>query len=180
MFDLIVIGHLMNLSKTYEKRCLSILEHSLYPLQHILTDLQITQSYIPFLDSVFDFITASSNINQLSFDGASLEQMPLEQSFEAAKFDFMLTFIYNPASNDNKLSFQLMCSRDLVDQVTVEIIARRFEHLFEQIFTSDSRIDQVDSSLSNFDLMLPEEVKEIEDVVFCRQPNIIDEGMFIY
>ena len=61
------------LVKHVREKCLSILEHSHYPLQHILADSHLNQSNISFLETVFDFITVSSDINQLSFNGASLE-----------------------------------------------------------------------------------------------------------
>ena len=68
------------LVKHVREKCLSILEHSHYPLQHILADSHLNQSNVPFLETIFDFITVSSNINDLSFDDATLEQISLEQS----------------------------------------------------------------------------------------------------
>jgi non-ribosomal peptide synthetase component F len=171
------------LVKYVREKCLSILEHSHYPLQSILADLHLNQSKVAFLEIMFDFITISSNIDQLSFDGARFEQISLKQSSEAAKFDFKLTFIYNPALDDNKLSFRLACSRDLFDETTVTNISQRFKYLFEQLFSSNSigsRIDTDLTPISKLDLILPEESKEIEDVVFCRQPNIVNEGMSIF
>ncbi|CAF4083768.1 unnamed protein product, partial [Rotaria sordida] len=88
------------LVKHVQDKCLSILEHSHYPLQYILADSHLNQSNIPFLETVFDFVTISSNMNHLSLNDATLEQVSLEQSFEMAPFDFMLTFIYNPTLND--------------------------------------------------------------------------------
>ena len=46
------------------EKCLSILEHSHYPLQHILADFHLNQSSVPFLEILFDFITISSNIDE--------------------------------------------------------------------------------------------------------------------
>ncbi|CAF4451741.1 unnamed protein product, partial [Adineta steineri] len=93
------------LVKCVQEKCLSILEHSHYPLQHILSNSHINQSNIPFLEKMYDFITISSHSDELSLDGAGFKRMSLEESVEAAKFDFMLTFVYNPMQENNKLSF---------------------------------------------------------------------------
>ncbi|CAF4108666.1 unnamed protein product [Adineta steineri] len=170
------------LVKYVQEKCLSILEHSHYPLQHILASLHINQSNISFLETMFDFITISSHSNELSLDGAILKQLSFEQSFKVAKFDFMLTFIYNPMLENNRLSFRLICSHDLFDEITVRNIGRRLEYCFQQLFSSNEVSNQVDTcftAISKFDLILPEETQEFEDTIFCRQSHIINEGMFI-
>jgi hypothetical protein len=103
------------LAKHVREKCISIFEHSHYPLKYILTDSQQKTSSIPFLETVFDFITVSSNIDRLSFNGAKLQQMPLPQSCEVAKFDFMLRFVYNSTSNNGRLSCRFICSHNLFD-----------------------------------------------------------------
>ncbi|CAF4369522.1 unnamed protein product, partial [Adineta steineri] len=47
------------LVKQVQDKCISILEHSHYPLQNILTDIHANQSNVSFLQTVFDFITRS-------------------------------------------------------------------------------------------------------------------------
>ncbi|CAF1545801.1 unnamed protein product, partial [Adineta steineri] len=47
--------------KYVQEKCLSILEHSHYPLQYILADLHVTKSNISFLETMFDFITISED-----------------------------------------------------------------------------------------------------------------------
>ncbi|CAF3739403.1 unnamed protein product, partial [Adineta steineri] len=89
------------------------------------------QSNVAFLQTVFDFITRSPDIDQLSFDDVDLRPIELKQSTEIAKFDFMLTFIYNPMSNDDMLSCRNVCSHDLFEDMTVTKIARRFQYLIE-------------------------------------------------
>ncbi|CAF1559320.1 unnamed protein product, partial [Adineta steineri] len=169
------------LVKYVQEKCLSILEHSHYPLQHILADLHINQSNISFLEAMYDFITISSHSDELSLDGASLKHVSFERSFEVAKFDFMLTFIYNPMLENNRLLFLLTCSHDLFDEITVTKIGRRLEYCFQQLFSSNQTINQSDTcftSISKFNLILPEETQEMEDIIFCRQSHIINEGMF--
>ncbi|CAF1590206.1 unnamed protein product, partial [Adineta steineri] len=158
-------------------------EHSHYPLQNILTDIRANQSNVSFLQTVFDFITRSPDIDQLSFDDVNLKPIELKQSIEIAKFDFMLTFIYNPMLNDEMLSCRFVCSHDLFEDMTVTKIARRFEYLIEQLFSVDSNTNQTDilvSSITKLSLILPEEVYEMERIVFCRQPDIINEAPASY
>ncbi|CAF3690822.1 unnamed protein product, partial [Adineta steineri] len=171
-----------DLVKYVRAKCFSILEHSHYPLQHILAGLHVNQSNISFLETMYDFITISSHSDELSLDGASFKQVSLEQSFEVAKFDFMLTFIYNPLLENNRLSFHLTCSHDLFDEITVRNIGRRLEYCFQQLFSSNQTINRIDTcvtSISKIGLILPEETQEMEDIIFCRQSHVINEGMFI-
>ncbi|CAF0911439.1 unnamed protein product [Adineta steineri] len=159
------------------EKCISALEHSHYPLQQILTDSQLKQSNVPFLETGFNFITISGN-SQWSIDTATLQELPIQQSYGAAKFDFGLTTLYNPISDDSKLSFCLNCSRDLFDETTAIIVAQRLKHLVDQLFSSKSISDKINPSLtsiSKLSLILPTEAQEIKDTVFFRQQNIINE-----
>ncbi|CAF4019630.1 unnamed protein product [Adineta steineri] len=160
------------------EKCVSILEHSHYPLQHILTDSQLKQSNVPFLETALNFITLSEK-SQWFIDTATLEQLPMEQSYGAAKFDFALTNLYNPTSDDSKLSFCLTCSRDLFDQTTAIVVVQRLKHLVDQLFSSKSIFDEIDptlTSISKLSLILPAEAREIEDAIFCRQQNIVNDA----
>jgi hypothetical protein len=171
------------LVKYVREKCLSILEHSHYPLQHILADSHLNQSNVSFLETAFDFITLSSSTDQLSFDGAYLEQIFLKQSNEVAKFDFMLTFLYNPTLEDGRLSCQFVCSRDLYDEMTVAKVAQRFEHLFSKLFSSKSSNTEFDKTIKHIgklSLILPEETEEMQGVVFRRLSNVVTEGMLIF
>ena len=168
------------LVKHVREECLSILEHSHYPLQHILADLQLNQSNALFLQTMFDFVIASSNVNDLSLNGTSLEEVSMEQLSEGAKFDFSLTFVYNPTSDDNILSCSLVCSRDLFEETTVARIAQRFQYLLGEIFATNSKAMEMDQpmiSINNLSLILQEEADEIQTVVFFRSLNNVNEGM---
>ena len=92
-----LVGHV-------REKCLSILEHSHYPLQHILADFHLNQSNVGFLETMFDFITVSSDVDHFCLNGTNLEQVPMEGLYEVAKFDFSLTFIYNSTSENDRLS----------------------------------------------------------------------------
>jgi hypothetical protein len=167
------------LIKHVREKCLSILEYSHYPLQHILADSHLNQSNIPFLETLFDFITVSSHANDTSFGDATFEEVTLQQSYAVAKFDVSATFVYNSRANNNKLSCYFVCSRDLFDETTVARTARRFEHLFEQLFSTNSDtalINQSSTSISKLSLILPEEAEELQGVNFRRLETIVDEG----
>ncbi|CAF4150612.1 unnamed protein product, partial [Adineta steineri] len=169
------------LVKYVQEKCLSILEHSYYPLQHILANLHMNQSNISFLETMYDFITISSQNDELSLDGTSLKQVSFEQSSEVAKFDFMLTFIFDPLLENHRLSFRLTCSHDLFDEITVTTIGQRLEYCFQQLFSCDGTSNQVNTcftSISKFDLILPQGAQEMEDIIFCRQSHIANEGTF--
>ncbi|CAF0990604.1 unnamed protein product [Adineta steineri] len=166
-------------TKRVREKCVSILEHSHYPLQHILRDFHLNQSTIPFLQTVFDFTTESSVNDQLTFDDVSLQPVLLQQSSEVAKFDFTLKFVYNPISDDNILSCSFICSRDLFEDTTVTKMIQRFQYLFEQLFSMNCNVDQVDlvaSTIAELTLILPDEVNEMQHVAFYRQSNVTNEG----
>ncbi|CAF4166253.1 unnamed protein product, partial [Adineta steineri] len=110
------------------EKCLSILEHSHYPLQHILSDLHLVQSNVSFLETMFDFITLSNKDTDLCLNGVNLEQVSLKESYEMAKFDFSLNFIYNSLSDDNQLYCSFVCSSDLFDETTILILTQRFKY----------------------------------------------------
>ncbi|UJR12902.1 hypothetical protein I4U23_017076, partial [Adineta vaga] len=151
------------LVKHVREKCLSILEHSHYPLQNILTDLHLNQSTVPFLQISFDLMTIFSSINQFSFDDVSLKPVLLEKLFEAAKFDFLLRFVYNSTSDDNILSCHLICSRDLFEDTTIAKIGQRFQYFFEQLFSMDFDVNQTDliiSPVTKLSLILPDELAQ--------------------
>ncbi|CAF3939576.1 unnamed protein product, partial [Rotaria sp. Silwood1] len=171
------------LVKHVQEKSLSVLEHSHYPLQYILADSHISQLNASFLETVFNFLTVPSDMAHLSLNGATLEQVSLDPSWEVAKFDFMLTFIYNPSLNDRRLSCHFICSHDLYDVSTIEKIAQRFQHIFFQLFSSKSSASQINQSftaIKKLSLILPNEAQEMQGTIFYRLPNIVNEGMFIY
>ncbi|CAF1565227.1 unnamed protein product, partial [Adineta steineri] len=166
--------------KYVREKCLSILEHSHYPLQHILSDLHLTQSNVSFLETMLDFITISEDDDDgLCLNGVNLEEVSLNLSYELAKFDFSLTFVYNQSSDDNHLSCSFICSSDLFDETTVDKIGRRFHHISQQLFSSKSSTNYIDlccTSISKVDLILPEEVEERQGIRFQRLETIINEA----
>ena len=162
------------------EQCLSILEYSHYPLQNILADFHLNQSNASFLQTMFDFTTLSSNMNALSLNGTSLEEVSMAQSSEVAKFDFSMSFVYNRAPDDDILSCSFICSGDLFEETSVTLIARRFQYVFKQLFSINSCAKEMNGpivSINKVSLILPEEADEIKTVVFFTFQNAVNEGM---
>ncbi|CAF1552328.1 unnamed protein product [Adineta ricciae] len=162
------------------EHCLSIMEHSHYPLQHIIADLHLESSKVPFLELLFHFINISPDTSYFNLNETNLEQVTLAPSSEVSKFDFMLKFVYDSTSDDRKLSFRLICSQDLYNENTVKITARRFKQIFEQLFTpytSDEQIAPSDTLVIELDLILPEEQNEIQNTIFSPKITTLNEGM---
>jgi hypothetical protein len=129
---------------------------------------------------MFDFMAMSSYVDNFSLNGVSLDQISIEQSHQVTKFDFSMTFVYNPTVDDNQLSCSFMFSRDLFDQTTATLISQRFEYLFDQIFRSSSCVNLIDDSMISImklSVILPEEATEMESIIFYRLENTVNEGM---
>ena len=129
--------------------CLSILEHSHYPLQRIIG----SQHTPAFLETMFDFITVTPDIERVDLDGAVLEPVSSEKVDHVAKFDMMLTFVHNPSTG---MSFSLICSQDLFDQSTVQTLADRFSCLLHRLFDSTA-MTVTKQSLCQLSIILPKE-----------------------
>ena len=168
------------LVKDVREKCLSILEHSHCPLQNILGNLHLDQSNALFLQTMFDFITVSSNANALSINSTSLAEVPMEHPFSVAKFDFSMTFVCNSTSDDDILSCSFVCSGDLFEETSVTLIARRFQYVFKQLFSMNSCAKEMNGPIvliNKVSLILPEEADEIKTVVFFTLENADNEGM---
>jgi hypothetical protein len=168
------------LVKHVREKSLSILEHSHYSLQQILADFQLNQSNVSFLETMFDFITVSTYVDSFSLNDTNLKQISIGQPYQMAKFDFSMTFIYNSISNENQLSCFLVCSSDIFDKITVTHFAQRFEYFLDQIFGTEPNANMRDDSIisiNKLSLILPEEAREMQTIIFRRMENIGNEGM---
>ncbi|CAF1238808.1 unnamed protein product [Adineta steineri] len=171
------------LVKHVEEKCLAILEHSHYPLQHILTDFRLNQLNVPFLDIMFNFLPIPTNNDRYSIDDVCLEKVSIEQSDEISQFDFSTMFLYNPTSDDHKLSCRFSCSLDLFENTAVKTIARRFQHLLSQLFLTNSNGMEKNlsiKSIKNLSLILPEESNEIYALTLSRVTDVVTEAPASY
>ncbi|CAF3980841.1 unnamed protein product, partial [Adineta steineri] len=166
------------LVKHVQEKCLSILEHSHYPLQYILTNFRLNQLDAPFLDILFNFLPVSTNIDRYSTGDVCLEKVSIEQPDEISQFDFSTTFLYSPTSDDHKLSCRFSCSHDLFENTTVKTIALRFQHLLSQLFLTNSNGMEKNlstKSIKNLSLILPEEENEIYTLTLSRVTDVATE-----
>ncbi|CAF4145005.1 unnamed protein product, partial [Adineta steineri] len=92
--------------KYVQEKCLSILEHSHYPLQHILSDFHLSQLNVSLLETMFDFITVSNEGNDLCLNApASFAQARIWLD-ERIRFDpdkpqvaiYNMPFVHRPQS----------------------------------------------------------------------------------
>lgn len=141
-------------------QCLSILEHSHYPLQHILADSHHQHSSASFLETVFDFITLLPDMNRFILNETLLEPVSSYQVDNMAKFDFMLSLIYDPSATNNIMSCSLVCSRDIFDQTTMDILIDRYSWFFRQLFDPVTILSTSDH-LYKLSIILPHELKLI-------------------
>ena len=165
--------------KHVQEKSLSVLKHSHYSLQQILADFRVNQSNVPFLQTVFDFATEVSQVHQFSLNDAVVDVVPIDDFYDVAKFDFFVRCVYNPRAIDGKLLCRINCSHDLFDQTSVTGIGERFQHLFEQLFSTKSRTLELNdpvASIIKFSLILPKEAEEIRTVPFLRLDKIVGEG----
>ena len=149
-FRWIHLLHLRNSLNKFRNICLSILEHSHYPLQHI-----IGNHHSPaFLEIMYDFVTVPHNVERVDLGGTLLEPVFLENDDFVAKFDVMLNFVHKSST---EMSCSLVCSEDLFDRLTVQTMIDRFSHLLHQLV--DSPILTVDKQpmLYQLSVILPQE-----------------------
>ncbi|CAF1280969.1 unnamed protein product [Adineta ricciae] len=163
------------------EKCFAIIQHSHYPLQRILADINFNQSNLSLFQTVFDFITESHYTNDLSIRNVKLEPGSSEL-YEIFPFDFGMTFQYNALLVDNQLSGFITCSRDLFDEATVKVITRRFQHFCQQLFSSEFTPDSINMDLRpifKFDPSSPDEDEEPQLINFCQQKGIKNEGLLL-
>ena len=116
----------------------------------------------------------------MSLNGTSLKEVLMAQSSDVAKFDFSMAFVYNPTSDDEILSCSFICSGDLFEETSVTLIARRFQYVFQQLFSINScakEMNQPIVSINKLTLILQAEADEIKTVVFLTVENAVNEGM---
>ncbi|CAF2998478.1 unnamed protein product [Rotaria sp. Silwood2] len=148
--------------------CLSILDHSHYPLQQI-----IGSHHSPaFLETMFDFITIDSDIEHVELDGAMLEPVSLEKGDFVAKFDLMLMFVHKLSGG---ITFSLTCSQDLFDETTVQLLAERFSYLLDQLFEPNQTLAK-QPSLHQLSIVLPQE----HVLIHTLKTNDINRSLAIF
>jgi hypothetical protein len=74
----------------------------------------------------------------------------------------------------------LICSQDLFDKGTVNLLSQRFKYFIKQIFVISSQSSLVNNclttSIGKLSVILPEEAGEIEAVIYRRLESIVEQG----
>ncbi|CAF1468752.1 unnamed protein product, partial [Adineta steineri] len=170
-----------HLIKQVQNEFYSILEHTHYPLQQILQDLDYKHSSAAFLNILFDFITYSSDTDLLSVNQTQFQPVPLKQMQNVVKFDMKLLFFHDPTVQNQTISCSLICSQDVFDSETVEELSKQFQHLLSQLFVKHpSSFDLVNQPISKLSFCLENVPKEIQQTIFHRLPDIKNEGPASY
>ncbi|CAF1133577.1 unnamed protein product [Adineta ricciae] len=102
---------------------------------------------------MFDYITIDSAMEQVNLGGTMLESVALEQSDSITKFDMMVTFVHKELTG---ISCSLVCSQDLFDDGTVQLMADRFSCLLHHLFNS-ALFSIEKQPLHQLSLLLPHE-----------------------
>ncbi|CAF4063714.1 unnamed protein product, partial [Adineta steineri] len=98
-------------------------------------------------------------------------------------FDISLTIIHDHHTPSTECF--LNCSADIFKhQDDVDLLSKRFQHILTQLFCSsiagESTYNQCSIYISNLPLNLPEEIEEIQKVIFHRLPTIANEAPASY
>jgi hypothetical protein len=170
------------LVKHVQEQCLSIREHTHYPLQHMLADFHVSKSNVGFLETYFEFAVAQSAGDEFTLCGTRFEDKTDELLPDESLYDLEVIFVCDPTSDTGKLSCNFSGASDTFDQITIDIMTRRFEHLYLQLFTANLNGTATNKHLVPLrvlSLILPEEIEEMQEVVFSRLSNISNKGRFI-
>lgn len=144
------------------QQSMCILEHSHYPLQHMLADAHHNQqSNFGFLETVFDFMTVTGDGSSFTLNGKHLKSFSHKQFDNVAKFDFMFSLVHNPSSTDNTLQCSFVCSQDVFKEKTVETLANRYSLVFNQLFHT-LQTSERNQPIYRLSIVLPCELALIE------------------
>ncbi|CAF4052029.1 unnamed protein product, partial [Adineta steineri] len=170
--------------------CTDVLEHASLPYQQII-GIQGKQEHHVLPSSSFQYeslmstLTQSTSTELIVSDDCVLSPLNDRNTLHGngtTVFDLTLTVSRDHYARTMKCF--LDCSTDIFqNQNNVDLLANRFKHILRQLFCStivDEPIrNQCSISISNLSLILPEEVEEIQKVIFHRLTTIENEESFI-
>ncbi|CAF4087819.1 unnamed protein product, partial [Adineta steineri] len=171
--------------------CTDVLEHASLPYQQII-ETQGKREHHVLPSTSFQYESLVSTLTQ----NASTELIVSEDCVLGALSDrdtthgngttlFDLTLIVSHDYYAQTTTCFLDCSTDIFqNQTNVDLLANRFKHILRQLFCSlivGKPIDnQFSISIGNLSLNLPEEIEEIQKVIFHRLPTIANEAPASY
>ncbi|CAF4070993.1 unnamed protein product [Adineta steineri] len=169
----------------------NILEHGCLPYQHIINSYdQREQQVLP--STLFHYESLMSSITQNNKSEATTDKGTVfgiyfdrdrSHGNGTVLFDLSLTIAHDHHSQSTECF--LDCSADIFHhQADVDLLANRFLHMLTQLFgssmTDDPMHNQSSMPISRLSLILPEEIEEMQGVIFCRLPNIENEASASY
>jgi non-ribosomal peptide synthetase component F len=144
-------SNLLHLVQCVRKLTLAILPHTQLAYQDIISD-----SVANVWQTLFDVETVEELVVTLDSDTNLCHVDTNTNDFQTvAKFDLSCTLHNDIASGT--ISFSLNASSDLFDTTTIARMARRFECLLTQLFTSSS-------SISHLSLILSDEIELLQQL----------------
>ncbi|CAF0960866.1 unnamed protein product [Adineta steineri] len=167
----------------------NIIEHGCLPYQHIINSYdqrghQVLPSTLFHYESLMSSVTQNSKLEATIDEGFVLGiyfDRDRSHGNGIALFDLSLTIAHDHHSRSTECF--LDCSADIFkNQADVDLLANRFQHMLTQLFsfsmTDEPMYNQSDMPISKLSLILPEEIEEMQRVIFRRLPNISNEGFY--
>ncbi|CAF0892115.1 unnamed protein product [Adineta steineri] len=165
----------------------NILEYGCLPYQHIIKSYdqqgdQVLPSTLFHYESLMSSITQNNKLEITTDEGTVLGiyfDRDRSHGNGIALFDLSLTIAHDHHSRSTECF--LDCSADIFqNQADVDLLANRFRHMLTQLFCSSMTDELVHNQfnipISKLSLILPEEIEEMEGVIFGRLPNIANEA----
>jgi hypothetical protein len=164
--------------------CIDVLEHAHLPYQEITSSMRNYSS--PQMPFYFRYESTVSSLTYGSTTDFKLgnaivgayQGRDWSHSNGTAIHDLTLSMTHNYHDQTTHCVFEY--STDVYEDAMISLIARRFQHFLSQIFSTNVEKNQFNQSLeqiSKLSILLPEDIEEIQRVVFYRLPNIVDTGM---
>ncbi|CAF1151209.1 unnamed protein product, partial [Adineta steineri] len=164
-----------------------ILEHAFLPYQQIIDSSgKRKHNVIPSTFFQYESLLSSTilknsfeiSVGQGSFVN-SYNDRDLNHQSGISRFDISLAVIHDHHMRSTECF--LNCSTDIFKQQDyVDLLSKRFQHILTQLFCSsivgEPIYDQFSIFISNLSLNLPEEIEEIQKVIFHRLPTIANEA----
>ncbi|CAF1469100.1 unnamed protein product [Adineta steineri] len=169
----------------------NIIEHGCLPYQHIINSYdqrghQVLPSTLFHYESLVSSITQNNTLEATLSDGTVLGiyfDRDRSHGNGTALFDLSFTMTHDHHSRSTECFFD--CSADIFQkQADVDLLANRFQHMLTQLFDSSMNdeliYNQLSMPISTLSLILPEEVEEMQEVIFRRLPTIVSEAPASY
>jgi len=173
----------INLMLQVRRLCIDVLEHARLPYQEIIHSVsKSSPPKIPFFfqyESTMSSITYGSTIEPTTKD-AIMRLYPgrdWSHGNGTALNDLSLTMTHN--YHDRTTHFIFECSADVYDLPMISLMARCFQYLISQIFSSVGipQLNRTDDPISELSLLLPEDRDDIQRTAFYRLPSVANIGM---